>query len=152
MSFTVSLLLSEAYGSPQLLDARVLLIPQDKCKEPHVYGTSLDDSMFCAGNMRGGIDSCQVCSFFSPLRAAFAILRNVHVSSRVMLLLFVPAGWLWWPPGLRAWRCPLRGGRGELGRRLRQEVQAWCLRQRGKVCWLDRRTFAVIATQKWQKY
>ncbi|XP_034564218.1 hyaluronan-binding protein 2-like isoform X1 [Notolabrus celidotus] len=49
----------ERYGTNQLLDARVLLIPQDKCKAPHVYGNSLDDSMFCAGNMKGGVDSCQ---------------------------------------------------------------------------------------------
>lgn len=43
------------------MDARVLLISQDKCKAPHVYGDSLDDSMFCAGNINGGVDSCQVC-------------------------------------------------------------------------------------------
>ncbi|XP_069374181.1 uncharacterized protein [Paralichthys olivaceus] len=49
----------EKYGTNQLLDARVLLISQDKCKSPHVYGDSLDDSMFCAGNMNGGVDSCQ---------------------------------------------------------------------------------------------
>lgn len=51
---------SERYGSNQLLDARVVLISQEKCKAPHVYGDSLDDSMFCAGNMDGGVDSCQV--------------------------------------------------------------------------------------------
>ncbi|XP_051274058.1 hyaluronan-binding protein 2-like isoform X1 [Dicentrarchus labrax] len=49
----------EKYGTNQLLDARVLLISQEKCKAPHVYGNSLDDSMFCAGNMKGGVDSCQ---------------------------------------------------------------------------------------------
>uniref|UniRef100_A0A8C2WN27 trypsin n=1 Tax=Cyclopterus lumpus TaxID=8103 RepID=A0A8C2WN27_CYCLU len=46
-------------GTNHLLDARVLLISQEKCKAPHVYGDSLDDSMFCAGNLRGGVDSCQ---------------------------------------------------------------------------------------------
>ncbi|XP_040923394.1 hyaluronan-binding protein 2-like [Toxotes jaculatrix] len=50
---------TQKYGSNQLLDARVLLISQEKCKAPHVYGDSLDDSMFCAGNMKGGVDSCQ---------------------------------------------------------------------------------------------
>lgn len=50
---------TQRYGTNYLLDARVLLISQDKCKEPHVYGDSLDDSMFCAGNMDGGVDSCQ---------------------------------------------------------------------------------------------
>lgn len=58
---TDSLPVSETYGTNQLLDARVLLISQEKCKAPHVYGDSLDDSMFCAGNMKGGVDSCQVC-------------------------------------------------------------------------------------------
>ncbi|XP_062298225.1 hyaluronan-binding protein 2-like [Scomber scombrus] len=50
---------TQKYGTNQLLDARVLLISQEKCKAPHVYGESLDDSMFCAGNMKGGVDSCQ---------------------------------------------------------------------------------------------
>ncbi|XP_022598048.1 hyaluronan-binding protein 2-like [Seriola dumerili] len=50
---------TQKYGTNQLLDARVLLISQEKCKEPHVYGDTLDDSMFCAGNMKGGVDSCQ---------------------------------------------------------------------------------------------
>ncbi|XP_024913483.1 hyaluronan-binding protein 2 [Cynoglossus semilaevis] len=50
---------TQKYGSNHLLDARVLLISQEKCKAPHVYGDSLDDSMFCAGNMHGGVDSCQ---------------------------------------------------------------------------------------------
>ncbi|XP_076008005.1 factor VII-activating protease-like [Genypterus blacodes] len=47
------------YGTNQLLDTRVLLISQERCKAPQVYGTSLDDSMFCAGNMKGGVDACQ---------------------------------------------------------------------------------------------
>lgn len=55
-----ALSVSERHGSHQLLDARVVLISQEKCKAPHVYGDSLDDSMFCAGNMNGGVDSCQV--------------------------------------------------------------------------------------------
>uniref|UniRef100_A0AAQ4QGR0 trypsin n=1 Tax=Gasterosteus aculeatus aculeatus TaxID=481459 RepID=A0AAQ4QGR0_GASAC len=50
---------TQKYGTNQLLDARVLLISQEKCKAPHVYGTSLDDSMFCAGTLQGGVDSCQ---------------------------------------------------------------------------------------------
>lgn len=50
---------TKKYGTNQLLDARVLLISQEKCKAPHVYGDVLDDSMFCAGNMEGGVDSCQ---------------------------------------------------------------------------------------------
>ncbi|KAK1881795.1 Hyaluronan-binding protein 2 [Dissostichus eleginoides] len=48
---------TQKYGTNLLLDARALLISQEKCKAPHVYGNSLDDSMFCAGNMRGGGDS-----------------------------------------------------------------------------------------------
>ncbi|XP_034070207.1 hyaluronan-binding protein 2-like [Gymnodraco acuticeps] len=51
---------TQKYGTNLLLDARVLLISQEKCKAPHVYGNSLDDSMLCAGNMRGGDDSCQL--------------------------------------------------------------------------------------------
>ncbi|XP_071385949.1 hyaluronan-binding protein 2-like [Centroberyx affinis] len=50
---------TQKYGSNQLLDARVLLISQERCRAANVYGDSLDDSMFCAGNMKGGVDSCQ---------------------------------------------------------------------------------------------
>ncbi|XP_072312992.1 hyaluronan-binding protein 2-like [Eucyclogobius newberryi] len=44
---------TQKYGTNHLLDARVLLISQEKCKAPP------DDSMFCAGNINGGVDSCQ---------------------------------------------------------------------------------------------
>ncbi|KAI1894346.1 hypothetical protein AGOR_G00114870 [Albula goreensis] len=47
------------FGSAHLLDAKVLLIPQDRCKSEKVYGKVLDDSMFCAGYLKGGVDSCQ---------------------------------------------------------------------------------------------
>ncbi|XP_022067813.1 hyaluronan-binding protein 2-like [Acanthochromis polyacanthus] len=47
------------YGSNHLLEANVLLINQEKCSEPKVYGKVLDSSMFCAGYLQGGVDSCQ---------------------------------------------------------------------------------------------
>uniref|UniRef100_A0A671NKN5 Neurotrypsin n=1 Tax=Sinocyclocheilus anshuiensis TaxID=1608454 RepID=A0A671NKN5_9TELE len=45
--------------SPQLLDAKVLLISQKRCMSRNVYGNRLDDSMMCAGYMQGKTDSCQ---------------------------------------------------------------------------------------------
>ncbi|XP_061601620.1 hyaluronan-binding protein 2-like [Cololabis saira] len=48
-----------SFGSNHLLEANVLLINQDKCTEPAVYGKVLDNSMFCAGHLQGGVDSCQ---------------------------------------------------------------------------------------------
>ncbi|KAJ8418222.1 hypothetical protein AAFF_G00139310 [Aldrovandia affinis] len=47
------------YGSDHLQDATVLLISQERCKSEKVYGSVLDDSMFCAGYLKGGVDSCQ---------------------------------------------------------------------------------------------
>ncbi|XP_076599484.1 factor VII-activating protease [Chaetodon auriga] len=47
------------YGSNHLLEANVLLINQGKCSESAIYGKVLDDSMFCAGHLQGGVDSCQ---------------------------------------------------------------------------------------------
>lgn len=47
------------YGSNHLLEANVLLISQQKCSEPTVYGKVLDSGMFCAGYLQGGVDSCQ---------------------------------------------------------------------------------------------
>uniref|UniRef100_A0A8B9RB90 trypsin n=1 Tax=Astyanax mexicanus TaxID=7994 RepID=A0A8B9RB90_ASTMX len=48
------------YGvTDELLDAKVLLISQKQCMAPRVYGDVLDDSMFCAGHMQGGVDTCQ---------------------------------------------------------------------------------------------
>ncbi|XP_005508242.2 hyaluronan-binding protein 2 isoform X1 [Columba livia] len=47
-------------ASSQLLDASVRLISQRKCNEPRAHNRKLDESMFCAGNLRRpGIDSCQ---------------------------------------------------------------------------------------------
>ncbi|KAM8851853.1 hyaluronan-binding protein 2 [Synchiropus picturatus] len=47
------------YGSNHLLEAEVLLINQEKCSDKKVYGSILDNSMFCAGYLQGGVDSCQ---------------------------------------------------------------------------------------------
>ncbi|OPJ84194.1 hyaluronan-binding protein 2 isoform A [Patagioenas fasciata monilis] len=47
-------------ASSQLLDASVRLISQRKCNEPRAHNHKLDESMFCAGNLRRpGVDSCQ---------------------------------------------------------------------------------------------
>ncbi|KAL3051501.1 hypothetical protein OYC64_001697 [Pagothenia borchgrevinki] len=45
--------------SNQLLNARVLVISDEKCKNLDAYRNVLDSSMFCAGTLQGGIDSCQ---------------------------------------------------------------------------------------------
>lgn len=37
-----------------------MLINQEKCAEPDIYGRVLDNTMFCAGHLMGGVDSCQV--------------------------------------------------------------------------------------------
>ncbi|XP_054886248.1 hyaluronan-binding protein 2 [Poeciliopsis prolifica] len=47
------------YGSNHLLEANVLLISQTKCSEPTIYGNALNNGMFCAGYLQGGVDSCQ---------------------------------------------------------------------------------------------
>ncbi|XP_008428540.2 hyaluronan-binding protein 2 [Poecilia reticulata] len=47
------------YGSNHLLEANVLLISQTKCSEPAIYGNVLNNGMFCAGHLQGGVDSCQ---------------------------------------------------------------------------------------------
>ena len=47
-------------GSYHLLNANVLLINQQTCSDPTVYGNILDLSMLCAGHLQGGVDSCQV--------------------------------------------------------------------------------------------
>ncbi|XP_073690168.1 hyaluronan-binding protein 2-like isoform X2 [Garra rufa] len=46
-------------GSVHLLDAQVLLISQEACSSNKVYATLLDNNMFCAGYLKGGVDSCQ---------------------------------------------------------------------------------------------
>lgn len=48
-----------------LLDAQVLLISQEACSSNKVYSALLDDGMFCAGYLKGGVDSCQVGHHFN---------------------------------------------------------------------------------------
>ncbi|XP_041723033.1 hyaluronan-binding protein 2 isoform X2 [Coregonus clupeaformis] len=47
------------YGSNHLQDAQVLLISQKSCSSSKVYGSTIDNTMFCAGYLQGGADSCQ---------------------------------------------------------------------------------------------
>lgn len=54
------LISAAGFGSNHLLKANVLLINQQKCSDPAVYGNILDVSMLCAGHLQGGVDSCQV--------------------------------------------------------------------------------------------
>ncbi|XP_068162005.1 hyaluronan-binding protein 2 [Antennarius striatus] len=49
---------TERYSN-QLMNARVFLISDERCKTPQVYGDVLDNTMLCAGTLQGGIDSCQ---------------------------------------------------------------------------------------------
>ncbi len=64
------------YGSNHLLDANVLLISQEKCSEPAVYGRVLDNTMFCAGYLQGGVDSCQVSRGNSPFNLPLKYLHD----------------------------------------------------------------------------
>ncbi|KAM4607900.1 hyaluronan-binding protein 2-like [Polymixia lowei] len=48
-----------ADSSDHLLDAEVLLISQQTCTSPSVYGDMVDDGMICAGYLQGVVDSCQ---------------------------------------------------------------------------------------------
>ncbi|XP_056617129.1 hyaluronan-binding protein 2-like isoform X1 [Triplophysa dalaica] len=47
------------HGSGHLLDAQVLLISQEACSTNKDYAAVLDSGMFCAGHLKGGVDSCQ---------------------------------------------------------------------------------------------
>ncbi|XP_059509029.1 hyaluronan-binding protein 2-like isoform X2 [Stegostoma tigrinum] len=46
-------------SSNQLLHTNVRLISDQRCRDPRSYGNALNDSMFCAGNLDGSVDSCQ---------------------------------------------------------------------------------------------
>lgn len=50
-----------------LLDAQVLLISQEACSSNKVYAALVDDNMFCAGYLKGGVDSCQVGHCFNSV-------------------------------------------------------------------------------------
>lgn len=56
------------HGSMHLLDAKVLLISHEACSSNKVYEALLDDGMFCAGYLKGGVDSCQVGHHFNSFQ------------------------------------------------------------------------------------
>lgn len=64
------------YGSVHLLDAQVLLISQEACSSKKVYASLLDDGMFCAGYLKGGVDSCQVGHHFNCIMLFTKIKRR----------------------------------------------------------------------------
>lgn len=83
-------------ASSQLLDASVRLISQRKCNEPRAHNRKLDESMFCAGNLRRpGIDSCQVCCFFCIWTLIFCVNNQAvqgNSGGRVLhMYLFLPS-------------------------------------------------------------
>lgn len=39
--------------------AEIPILSRDKCEHQNVYGTLMGKTAFCAGFLRGGIDSCQ---------------------------------------------------------------------------------------------
>lgn len=55
-----NVLVAAQQGSNHLLEANVLLIKQETCAGPKIYDKIMDASMFCAGHLQGGVDSCQV--------------------------------------------------------------------------------------------
>lgn len=82
--------------SHQLLDANVKLISQKKCSAPRAYDHILDESMFCAGNLRRPrADSCQVCCFFCIWTLIFCVNSQAVQSNsfgRVLhMYLFLPS-------------------------------------------------------------
>lgn len=60
LKLNTSILSLAEHGSSHLLDAQVLLISQEACSTNKVYEALLDEGMFCAGYLKGGVDSCQV--------------------------------------------------------------------------------------------
>lgn len=140
------LLFTAQFGSNHLLEANVLLISQEKCSKSSIYGKVLDDTMFCAGHLQGGIDSCQV----SRGNSAHTIIYNicmtdlpevnwvqlcVHFLSGQLCALV--SGWLWRTTDLSADQHQRYLWSGELGRPMWKEEQAWGLHTGHSVRGLD---------------
>ena len=43
-----------------LREAKLKIISDDVCKQPHVYGHDIKSGMFCAGYLEGIYDACRV--------------------------------------------------------------------------------------------
>ncbi|KAJ4941054.1 hypothetical protein JOQ06_027341 [Pogonophryne albipinna] len=83
--------------SSQLLNARVFVISDEKCKNLDAYRNVLDSSMFCAGTLQGGIDSCQVCMFinvkYQGVNACKVLMKEIatfKAIENILNLLFLP--------------------------------------------------------------
>lgn len=60
------------------MEVIVGIIERQVCNSPRVYGGLVSKNMLCAGDLKGGKDSCQVSrQFFSNL-ITFAIFIFLH--------------------------------------------------------------------------
>ena len=64
MNFQLIGLMTFADGavSNVLMEARLPIVAMAKCQQSYrnIAGSRIDDSVLCAGNLSGGLDSCQV--------------------------------------------------------------------------------------------
>ena len=48
----------------QLKEAEMPIIDRARCNQGDIYGGLVKESMLCAGHMAGGIDACQVGTYY----------------------------------------------------------------------------------------
>lgn len=147
---------TEEKTSPFLREVQVNLIDFRKCNDYLVYDSYLTPRMMCAGDLRGGRDSCQVRQQGQGSGpgilgwkevSMLGLMRELGLSFPEQSLPLSPAPWLTYslsPSGrqrgtscLPAEQPLVPGGCHQLGHRLWPEKQAWGVHQSDRSPSLD---------------
>lgn len=120
--------------TPKIMNqAKVTIYSRATCNAPEVLNGEVTMTMFCAGSLQGGVDSCQV----SLISLSHTLRCSNTCTTWDMSVVLCAAGWQWRSPGRERRRSMVAGRSYELWLWMCFEEQARSLCQCTILYWLD---------------